>query len=314
MGKIKILGTGLSGLVGSRITELLKDDYEFENISLSEGTDITDKSSINRKFENSEAKIALHLAAKANVDDCEKDKEQDIEILGYKDIEEQEERWKEKKTAWGINVNGTKNVIEACKKTGKKMIYVSTDFVFDGENTPTEGYIEENQPNPINWYGKTKLEGEKLVKNSNLPWMITRIAYPYRTIFPKLDLVRALINLFKTNQKLKMIEDHILTPTFIDDIAYAFNALIKMNSTGIFHVVGSQFLTPYEIALTVSRSFNFDQSLIIKTTREEYFKERAKRPFDLSIKNDKIQKLGIRMKTFEEGLREVKQQIYNNLK
>ena len=286
---MKILGTGLDGLVGSRIVELLKDKHEFENLSISTGVDITDRDVILEKIKTSDAQIVLHLAAKTNVDGCEKDK-----ALG------------EDGEAWKINVGGTKNIADACSQTNKKLIYISTDFVFDGTK---EVYSEEDIPNPINWYAKTKYEGEEVVQASKIPWIIVRIAYPYRAVFERLDFARAILRRLQEGFPIAAIKDHIFTPTYIDDIASAFDMLISKNSQGVFHVVGNQSLTPYDAALLVAKTFDFDQNLISKTTREEFFKDRARRPFQLRLKNDKITKLSVRMRTFEQGLREIKSQI-----
>lgn len=287
---MKILGTGLSGLVGSRIIELLSDDYEFENLSRSSGVDITDKKVINQAINKSDASLVIHFAAKTDVDGCEKDK-----VLG------------ENGDAWKINVLGTKNIAEACQNLKKKLIYISTDFVFDGKKD--NGYTEEDSPNPQNWYGQTKYEGEKIVQNLPTPWVIVRLSYPYRSQFSKIDFFRAMLGRLKRGEKLSVVKDHIFTPTFIDDVAFAINKLIKKEVLGIYHVVGSQFLTPFDAAILIAKIFNLNQSLISKTTREEYFKNRATRPLYLGIKNDKIEKLGVEMKTFEEGLKEIKKQL-----
>ena len=286
---MKILGTGLDGLVRSRIVELLKDKHEFENLSISTGVNITARDVILEKIKTSDAQIVLHLAAKTNVDGCEKDK-----ALG------------EDGEAWKINVGGTKNIADACSQTNKKLIYISTDFVFDGTK---EVYSEEDIPNPINWYAKTKYEGEKVVQASKIPWIIVRIAYPYRAVFERLDFARAILRRLQEGFPIAAIKNHIFTPTYIDDIASAFDMLISKNSQGVFHVVGNQSLTPYDAALLVAKTFDFDQNLISKTTREEFFKDRARRPFQLRLKNDKITKLSVRMRTFEQGLREIKSQI-----
>src|SRR3989344_5132524 len=259
MGKIKIIGTGLSGMVGSRIVELLGGQYDFKNLSLETGVDITDKTLIANILQESDAPIVVHLAAKADVDGCEKDKEKDVKILKYQNIGEQEEEWRREKTAWCINVLGTKNLMEACLKTGKKLIYISTDFIFDGENK--DGYMEEATPNPINWYGKTKYEGEKIVENLN-SYCIMRLAYPYRISFERNDFVRSIILRLKNKEPLQMVTDHFMTPTFIDDFAGALDILIKTKSQGIFHAVGSQFITPYEAALLIAKIFGFNPSLI----------------------------------------------------
>lgn len=287
---MKILGTGLSGLVGSRIVELLSDEYEFENLSRSSGVDIIDKEGINQAINKSSASLVIHFAAKTDVDRCENDK-----ALG------------ENGDAWKINVLGTKNISEACQNLKKKLIYISTDFVFDGKKD--SGYTEEDSPNPQNWYGQTKYEGEKIVQNLSIPWVIIRLSYPYRSQFSKIDFFRAMLGRLKRGEKLSVVEDHIFTPTFIDDVAFAIKNLIKKDALGIYHVAGSQFLTPFEGAILIAKAFDLNQSLISKTTREEFFKNRAARPLYLGIKNDKIEKLGVKMKTFKEGLKEIKTQL-----
>ncbi len=281
---MKVLGTGLRGLVGSRIVELLKDKYEFEFSDV----DITDRENIINKIKISDAQIVLHLAAKTDVDGCEKDK-----VLG------------ENGEAWRINVLGTQNVADACLETNKKLIYISTDFVFDGEK---EVYDENDIPNPVNWYAQTKYEGEKIVQNLKTPWIISRIAYPYRAKFERIDFARAILNRLQKGLSVVAVADHIFTPTFIDDIAFALDNLITNNSQGIFHVVGNQSLTPYMAANLIADEFKLDKSKVSKTTRDKFFKDRALRPFQLRLKNDRITKLGVRMKTFEEGLVGIKRQ------
>lgn len=289
---MKILGTGLNGLVGSRIVELLGSEFEFNNISRQTGVDISILDQVEKAITSSSAPIVLHLAAKTDVDGCEKDKD-----LG------------ENGEAWKINVEGTKNIVEACKKTNKKLVYISTDFVFNGINPPREGYSETDQPYPIDWYGQTKYEGEKIVMDSNLEWLIMRIAYPYRASFSKNDFFRAIFSRLQNNLAISAITDAIFTPAFVDDIAKAFHTLVSENQNGIFHVAGSQSLSPYNSALEIAKIFNFDEKNIKKTTQEEFFKNRAKRPFHGIIKNAKIQKLGVSMSTFGEGILQIKAQI-----
>jgi dTDP-4-dehydrorhamnose reductase len=96
-----------------------------------------------------------------------------------------------------------------------------------------------------------------------------------------------------------------MTPTFLDDFTRCIDLLIQSNQTGIFHTVGDQSLTPFDAANLIAQKFGYDQSLIAKTTRARYFKDRAPRPFNLSMNNDKIRKLGVSMRTFEEGLKEI---------
>ncbi len=303
---MKILATGLTGLVGSRFLELLDNSYDFDHINLENGINILDKNSVLSAISSSNVKIVLHMAAKTNVDGCEIDKKRDKQILSLKSEKEKEDAWISEQTAWGVNVFGTQNIVNACKRHKKKIIYISTDFIFNGQK---KSYTEDDSPDPINWYAKTKYEGEKLVQNSGLDYIIVRTAYPYRAFFQRSDFVRRIIEKLEKHEKLNMVTDHIITPTFIDDLVNALDVLIETDEQGIFHAVGSQSVTPYDAAIKIAREFDLDESVISKTTRREYFAGKAPRPFCLKLKNDKIGKLGIEMLTFDQGLKEIKNQI-----
>lgn len=290
--KIPILGTGLSGMVGSRIVELLSDKYEFADLSFNTRIDITSVDQVLEAFKNSEATTVLHLAAKTDVDSCEDDK-----IL------------MEEGQAWLVNVEGTRNIVEAAQKYHKRVIYISSDFVFAGTK---DFYTEEDVPSPVNWYGVTKYEGEKILEESGISHTIVRLAYPYRANFPqKQDFVRRIIEAGKENEEIKSLTDHFFTPTFIDDFAKALDILLPKELPGIFHLVGSQTLTPYEAVGEVFETFGF-RGNIIPITRAEYFRNRAFRPCRLALKNDKITKLGASMCSFTEGLIELKKQLKEN--
>jgi dTDP-4-dehydrorhamnose reductase len=287
--KIPILGTGLSGLVGTRIVELLQDTYDFEDMSFDTGIDITHYDQVENKVKESESKIILHMAAKTDVDGCEDDR-----IL----LEEGK--------AWIINVVGTQNIIDAAKKYNKQIIYISTDFVFDGTK---EWYTEDDEPNPINWYAITKQEAEEAVIHSGVNYIIARLSYPYRAkcnIRP--DFVRRIIEKIQKKEIIYALTDHVFTPTFIDDIAQALDILIQKKVQGIYHIVGSQSLTPCEAVEKIQQTFHI-QGSIQKVKREQYFKGKAFRPFHLALKNDKMAGLGFKMHTFDEGLRIMKQQM-----
>lgn len=287
---MKIFTVGGSGLVGSRIIELLQGKHSFTDLSLTNGVDITNPASLDVIRTDKEHDIVILLAAKADVDGCELDKP-----LG------------EEGDAYKINVIGAKNVAEAAKTGGKKLIYISTDFVFDGEKTPPYSYTEEDIPNPINWYAMTKYKGEEMVKATGVPYIIARIAYPYRASFDlKKDFVRAIAGRLENNQPVKAITDHLMSPTLIDDIAYALDVLIREDATGIYHVCGDQPISPYDATMLIADIFGFDKSLVGKTTRSEYFNGKATRPFNVSLNNAKIKKVGVTMHGFAEGLKEVR--------
>ncbi len=286
--KTNIFGIGMSGLVGSRISEQLADRYSFDNLSLDTGVDITNPQTLDKIRNDADHSAVLHLAALADVDACEKD-----QALAYK-----------------INVQGTRNVVEACASRNKKIIYISTDFVFDGKNPPVGGYTEEDTPNPINYYGQTKFEGEEVVRKSGLPYLILRITYPYRPgespINVKPDFVHVIRDRLRNNQPTVGVVDQMITPTFIDDIASSIDLLLHTESIGTYHVVGDQSLSPYDAVMLIAKQFGCDESLITKTTNEEFNKGKAPRPFKLITNNAKIKRLGVQMRGFEEGLQELR--------
>lgn len=288
-----ILTIGGAGMVGSRVTQLLTDSYQFEDAGRSSGLNITSSQQVSERLRGSQASVVILYAAKADVEGCEKDKP-----FGTQG------------DAWKVNVTGVHNVAKACEKTGKKLIYISTDFIFGGAEPRDGGFTEDDLPSPVNWYGRTKYEGEKAVAEIKTPWIIIRPAYPYRAEFEgKKDFVRVFLTLLQQGKKLSLITDHINNPTFIDDFAGAIDVLIKQNATGIYHVTGSEALSPFQEGIKVAETFGLDKNLIGQTTRAEFFKDRAPRPFSLAMNNAKIRSLGVTMKTFSEGLREIKRQL-----
>lgn len=294
--KQKIIGTGLSGLVGSRVVELLKDKYEFADFSLDSGVNILDTNSLSAAFEkNKDAVAVIHMA-------------------GFTDTNA---AWEQKGNTSGIcyqlNVEGTRNVLNLAKKYNQQLIYISTDFVFSG--TKTTPYLETDTPDPIEWYGETKYLGEKVITDSGYNnYIISRITYPYRSIFePKVDIIRKVLIKLQNNEPIKMFSDQICTYTFIDDIATALAYFVENKTTGTYHLVGSSSHSPYEMCLEVAKAFNLDQSLISASSLEEYLKSQPEgsRPWQKTLitSNQKATDLGLKFKTLSEGLEEVRKQL-----
>ena len=295
MGRAKIIGTGLSGLVGSRVAELLKRKYQFIDFSLASGVNILDKAVLETAFEkDKDAKAILHLAAFTDTNTAH------------------EQRGDKKSLCYQLNVVGTKNIIDRCRKYGQYLIYVSTDFVFSGKKDGV--YNEDDQPDPIDWYGRTKYEAEKAVLASGLPASIVRIAFPYRAQFtPKQDLVRKIIIGLADKNLYSMFADQIITPTFIDDIARAIDRFLVDKNEGIFHLVGSENLSPYRLAQKVAEVFSFDSSLVKKGSLEDYQKGLPPNSRlwqkNLALSNQRISSLGIVMADVDQGLSQIKKQI-----
>ncbi|MDE2026086.1 MAG: sugar nucleotide-binding protein, partial [Patescibacteria group bacterium] len=170
-------------------------------------------------------------------------------------------------------------------------------------------YTEDAIPNPANFYAQTKYEAEKVVMSSGVPFIILRIAYPYRASFEKKEYMRIFISLLSQGKQIKAVSDHYFTPTFIDDIPGVLNTLIETNAQGIFHCAGDESVSPYMVAKSVAKEFGFSEDLVSKTTRSEYFAEKAIRGFNLSLSSAKIKQLGVSLHSFSQGLEEVKRQI-----
>ena len=276
---LKIAITGADGLIGSRIIELLNNKFQFIPLP-SSLMDITNKDQVYQVLKETNFDLFLHLAAYTNVAQAEIDKD----------------------VCFKINVEGTKNVFQAVSFKKKKFIYISTDFVFDGKNPP---YFEDSTTNPPGVYAQSKYEGEKIIKNNG---MIVRISYPYRASFEKKrDFFRTFKTYLEQKKPLSMITNSLMTPTFIDDIAFGLKYLIENYSPEIFHLVGSQAISPYQAATMIADKFNLDQSLINKTSYEEYIKLKPGLPqyADIRSKKNNFWK----MKSFEEGLAEIKKQL-----
>lgn len=284
-GKHEIIGTGLSGLVGSRVVELLSSSYSFTDLSWQSSVDIRDRRAVFKRIGESGASSVFHFAAKTDVDGCENESSKGKES-----------------EAWQINVVGTKHVAEACKLYNKQLLYISTDFVFDGDHAP---YSETDIPHPINFYGRTKFEGEQVVLQTIENPIIVRISFPYRKSFDqKKDLIRSVAEKINAGEEQQAITDQYIVPTFIDDIAYSLELLIKQRESGIFHVVGSQAVTPYELFEKIGFSLRIGPRLV-PVAREAYYQGRAKRPYKSILKNDKITRLGAHLLTVDEGLAKI---------
>ncbi len=270
---MKIAVTGASGLIGSRIIELLNKDFIFIPLN-NETMDITNQDQVELVLGNTDFDLLLHLGAYTNVDGAEAEKER----------------------AYLVNVTGTENIFREVVRLKKKLIYISTDFVFDGTNPP---YSEKSLPNPVSYYGLTKYKGENIVKDQA---MIVRVTYPYRNFYKlKRDFVAAIYANLQEKKELTMVMDSLITPTLVDDIALGLKYLINHFENEVFHLVGAGSLSPYAAAQTIAQTLSCDPNLIKPITYNEYFKNKAKRPKlaqTTSLYNDFHP-----MKTLQEGLK-----------
>lgn len=288
----KILTTGATGLVGSRFVEMFSGKYEVINMDLTTGVDITRVETFTPFIsKHPEAKFLIHLAA---FTDTNKSFEQKGDKNGI---------------CYQVNVEGTRNIAAVCKEHEIHLIHVSTDFVFDGkQETP---YLEVSPLSPIEWYGETKAIAEKVVIDSGVSYTILRLSYPYRANFEtKPDLIKKIRTGLESGKLYPQFSDSLITPTFIDDIARAFDKIVELKPQGIFHVVGSDAVSPYQLAQKVAIAYGFDPSVVKEGSLTEYLKTAA-RPFARKVAMSNVkatQVLGLHFATIDEGLAELKKQ------
>ncbi len=288
--KRRILVTGSSGLLGSKIIEQARRLYEviptyrtkmsFPN---SVKMDITQESDVQQAFSHLKPTIVIHTAAETNVDKCEVSKEH----------------------AWRVNAKGTKNIADMSRMVSAKIIYVSTDYVFDGEKGL---YTEEDDPNPINYYGLTKLEGEKYIVETCKDYVIVRTSVLYGWHPSKSNFAKWVVKSLKKNRRINVVNDHYNSPTLADNLAEAILEIIEKDLKGLYHTAGSERIDRFEFAVEVAKNFLLDSSLIQPVKMNDLKAWVAKRPRDSSLCVDKIQKrLRTKLLNVNDALRKMKE-------
>ena len=272
----KVLVTGAKGMLGWALTKELSLEYQLIGIDI-EDADITDENQIKEEIFNIHPEIVIHTAAYTEVDNCEKNKE-----LTHR-----------------VNAIGAGNVARACKLCHAKLICISTDFVFDGtKNSP---YTEEDTPNPINTYGKSKLEGERQLQTIYPNNLIIRTSWLYG---PRgRNFVDKIIQLAENQTETKVINDQTGSPTYTIDLARAINTLIKKNLLGIINVTNTGSCTWFEFAEKTLELAKKSSKLIPITSNQ--LDRLAKRPSFSVLSTEKFQNITqTRLRPWREALAE----------
>ena len=281
---------GSQSMVGSRFCEMAKSKIKLVKGDLNDQTkiDICERKSVTAFFKNHNFQWLILFSAFTDVNGAEK------------------QRGDKNGPCWHINVEGCQNIANACRDFSKKLIFISTDFVFDGTAGP---YAEDAPIGPnldkVSWYGITKIEGESIVKRLE-EFIILRISYPYRAKFEqKEDFARSILRKYRKNTLYPMFTDQIITPTFVDDLAPAISKLIKEDKRGIFHLASPRQTTPYDFAKYLIRTFFTKTPKIGKTKLAELLKRKntTPRPIMGGMIVDKIAKTGFTPTDWEKGIK-----------
>lgn len=291
---MKILLTGANGFLGYYLCDLLTN-AGLDVLATSRGTcrlpfapshgfvyeslDFTDRERTFQLIDAHAPDWIIHAGAMGKPDDCALHPE----------------------LATQINVEGTQHLVEAAQRSQAKFCYVSTDFVFDGENG---NYTEQATRNPINHYGQTKLEAEQLVERSGLEWSIVRTVLVYgKPMTGRSNLLSIVQEKLGRGETYQVVDDQIRTPTYVGDLAMGILGVVTRSATGIFHISGQEVLTPYDMALKAAAYLQLDDSLIIRVNTAS-FEQPAKRPLRTGLCIDKARhELAFSPCTFEAGLK-----------
>lgn len=254
---MKVLVTGLNGQLGYDVVKRLEQE-NINHLGIDKDiVDITDEQLVKKTVREYMPDVIIHCAAYTAVDQAEDEKE----------------------LCYAINVMGTKYVVEACKEIDAKLVYISTDYVFDGEGD--KPFEVTDKPNPINYYGQTKYEGELVVQNSLEKFFIIRISWLFGSNGN--NFVKTMLKLGKERKELSVVSNQIGSPTYSYDLAELIVEMIQTTKYGIYHATNEGYCSWYEFACEIFKRAGMDVN--VKAVSTDQYPTRAKRP-----KNSRLSK------------------------
>jgi dTDP-4-dehydrorhamnose reductase len=297
---VKVIITGSNGLLGqSLLNLLLQQKQQYDVIGFSRGEnrsgrkdflyvsiDITDKVLLEKEIIKINPDFIIHTAAMTQVDDCETNK-QACDLLNTEVVQ------------W---------LVETSKELNTHIIHISTDFIFDGKKGY---YLETDTPNPLSYYGLSKLKSEQILRMSKVDYTILRTILVYGKVFDmsRNNIVLWVRKMLSERKEITIVNDQYRMPTYVEDLAMACKIAIDKKAIGIFNISSNQLLSIYEIAQQIAEVFNLDTTLI-KPISSATLNQTASRPaktgFDLIKTN---QELEFYPKSFKEDLLRFKKKL-----
>lgn len=296
---MRVFVTGVNGQLGHDVmNELYKRGYEATGSDIADTyvgindfspvttmpyvkLDITDTEEVNRVISRLEPDVVIHCAAWTAVDMAEDDDK--VELVR------------------NVNAHGTENIAKACKYIDAKMIYISTDYVFDGQGT-TPWSPDCKDYKPLNVYGQTKLEGELAVSSILDKYFIVRIAWVFG--LNGKNFIKTMINVGKSHDEVRVVNDQIGTPTYTLDLSRLLVDMIETEKYGYYHVTNEGgYISWYDFTKEIYKQYGLDTKVIPVTT-EEYGLSKAKRPFNSRLDKSKLIENGFKpLPTWQDALR-----------
>ena len=275
---MKVLVTGVKGQLGfDVVNELTKRGHEAIGVDIAE-MDITDKDSVDTVISRVQPQAVIHCAAWTAVDAAE-DNEDKVRA---------------------VNATGTQYIADACKKIDAKMMYISTDYVFDGQGT-TPWQPDCKDYKPLNVYGQTKLEGELAVANTLDKYFIVRIAWVFGVNGK--NFIKTMLNIGKTHDTVRVVNDQIGTPTYTYDLARLLVDMIETDKYGYYHATNEGgYISWYDFTKEIYRQAGYTTKVIPVST-QEYGLSKAARPFNSRLDKSKLIENGFKpLPTWQDAL------------
>ena len=268
---MKYLVTGSAGLIGNQLVHDLEQSGEivyscYNNMKPVYGIptklNLLNLEDIHKIFKKFQPDVIIHSAALTDVEKCEVESE----------------------LANLLNVKSTEIIAKEAENLGSYLMYISTDYVFDGKKG---SYKETDLTNPLNQYGKTKLSGEKIIEDKTSKWSIIRTSTPFGIHSFKKTFPVCIYENLKINKKINILDDQLTSPTYVPNLSKMILEIITRNLEGFFHLSGSTKISRFEFAKIVLEKFNLDSSLL-NPVKIDSIPWKAHRPIDSSLNISKI--------------------------
>ncbi|TCN24170.1 dTDP-4-dehydrorhamnose reductase [Mesobacillus foraminis] len=284
---MKILVTGYTGQLGYDVVrEGLNRGLNMIGVG-SKDLDITDSTAVTHYIEEVKPNAIIHCAAYTAVDKAEDDRE----------------------NCWNVNVEGGRNLSQAAKDIDAKFMYISTDYVFNGEGE--DSFTENDKPNPIGYYGLTKFEGEKVIQSLLSEWFIVRISWVYG--LNGNNFVKTMLRLAETRDELNVVGDQVGSPTYTFDLSRLLIDMIQTNKYGVYHASNDGFCSWAEFAQEIFRQAG--KQVKVNSISTEEYPTRAVRPKNSRMSKQKLIDNGFEpLPRWQDSLNHYLEQLLNEVK